>query len=103
MNPISNLPYYVLFVFKDLKGDVVYSTTDIKTLKTFTISDNFSVGNQITFLDEIYKITEVSVSNVGGTLFNNYKFGWSNEGVIPAGEVKDSMLRLTIFIEKQLS
>ena len=101
MQSISSLPYYVLFVFKDIQNDIVYSTTDINTLKEFTQSESLIIGNSISFLDGDYTIKDVSLLKIGTTLNNDYKYGFTTKGVIPEGTVKDSLFRVDVIIEQQ--
>ncbi len=48
-------------------------------------------------------IKDIQLSNITDKVYNNYKFGWSSEGIEPQGTVKDSLFRITITIEEPLS
>ena len=100
---IKNLNNYVLFVFKDETNDRIASTTDVEALKEFTLSESFKIGQTIKMFDEDMIIKDIQLSNVTDKAYNNYKFGWSTEGIEPQGTVKDSLFRVTITIEEPLS
>ena len=100
---IKNLNNYVLFVFKDETNDRIASTTDIEALKEFTSAESFQIGKTIKMFDEDMIIKDIQISNLTDKVYNNYKFGWSAEGIEPQGIVKDSLFRVTIIIEEPLS
>jgi hypothetical protein len=100
---IKDLNNYVLFVFKDETNDRIASTTDIEALKEFTSSESFKIGQTIKMFDEDMIIKDIQLSNVTDKVYNNYKFGWSAEGIEPQGTIKDSLFRVTITIEEPLS
>ena len=100
---IKNKNNYVLFVYKDETKERIASTTDIEALKEFTSAETFHIGKTIKMFGEDMIIKDIQLSNVTDKVYNNYKFGWSAEGIEPQGTVKDSLLRVTIFIEEPLS
>ena len=100
---IKDLNNYILFVFKDETNNRIASTTDVEALKDFTTSESFKIGQTIKMFDEDMIIKDVQLSNVTDKVYNNYKFGWSAEGIEPQGNIKDSLFRVTITIEEPLS
>jgi|GEM_PF-6995598 len=99
---ISNLDYYILFVFKDETNDRIFSTTDVKRLKESTTSENFKLGDKVKIFDDLLTVTDIQISNVKNTLYDGFKYGWSDEGIVPQGEIKKALLRITIIVEEQL-
>ncbi len=100
---ISDLDYYVLFVIKDVTNDRIFSTTDIKALKSCTGAKDFEIGKNVEFNNEPYIVKDVSLSKVGDTLNNDHDYGWSAEGVNPEGDRKDVLFRVTILLEEPLT
>jgi hypothetical protein len=93
---ILDLDYYVLFVFKDISEDKLFSTMDINVLKQCVPSEEFVIGEKITFNDKTHTIKEISLSKVGGSLNNDHDYGWSAEEIYPQGVIKDILFRVTI-------
>jgi len=100
---ISDLDYYVLFVIKDVTNDRIFSTTDIKALKSCTPTKDFKIGKTVEFNNESYIVKDVSLSKIGDTLNNDHEYGFSLEGVDPQGDKKDILFRVTITLEEPLT
>ncbi|MDO5637875.1 MAG: hypothetical protein Q4G18_11590 [Myroides sp.] len=96
---ILNLDYYILFVFKDITNDEIFSTTDIKVLKDATTSEGFKIGDKIKIFESVLTIIDIQISNIKETLYDGFKYGWSDEGVTPQGDLKKALLRITITLE----
>ena len=100
---IKDLNNYVLFVFNDEINDRIASTTDIEALKEFTDAESFKIGETIKMFGDDMLIKDIQLSNITDKVYNNYKFGWSAEGIEPQGTIKDSLFRVTITIEEPLN
>ena len=103
MMNIKDLNNYVLFVFIDETNDRMTSTTDIEALKNFTPNETFKIGDKIKMFNVEMVIKDIQISNVKEITQDNFKYGWSAEGIVPQGNVKDALFKVTITIAEPLN
>ena len=72
-------------------------------MKECTTTESFKPGETITFNGQDFIVKEVSLSKLGDKLNNDHKYGYSKEGVVPQGDVKDILFRVRILLEEKIS
>ena len=96
---ISNLDYYVKFVFILEGKDLDFPTSDIKVLKEVIPNSEFKIGQEISFNDEAYVIKDIYVKDVNETTRSN-DIGWSASESQMQGDKKESLVTIVITVEE---
>lgn len=97
---ISELDYYIKFVFK-LSEEEILSTTDVSVINEFIEQDKLEVGGEITLAGENYTINNIKIKNFSEVPEVN-SIGLSlNSGENPlVGTIKNSLLTICIYLNK---
>ena len=107
---VKELPFYVKFIFKSNgENGLSISTTDIDFIKSIKYSETndsinrLEISQKIVFdkyQDDIYQITEISISNlVENTDSLNYGIN-INDCIIPNGETKQHLFTIKVDLIK---